>query len=50
MASQTMVTEMQVAQSNLADTCLEQIADINVALRTQPEGTEKRLLRKSAGS
>ena len=46
MASQTMVTEMQVAQSNLADTCLEQIADINVALRTQPEGTEKDSLRE----
>ncbi|SEE76118.1 hypothetical protein [Pseudomonas kilonensis] len=46
MASQTMVKEMQQAQSNLADTCLEQIADINVALRTQPEGAEKDSLRE----
>ena len=46
MASQTMVTELQEAQSTLADTCLEQISDINVALRTQPEGTEKDSLRE----
>lgn len=46
MASQTMVSELQAAQANLADTCLEQIADINVALRTHPEGNEKDALRE----